>query len=677
MTVESLPSPTVKRQRVLVAVLLVLILAVGSFLRFYKLGEASVGNLYYAAAVKSMLQSWHNFFFVSFEPGGSVSVDKPPLGFWVQCLSAYFLGMNGFALALPNAIAGILSIFVVYKLIRRPFGPWAGLAASLVLALTPVAISAERNNTIDGLLVFVLLLAAWAVLQSVYTRKVGWLFLGMFLVGLGFNIKMLQAYLPLPALYAVYFFAAKHKWWKKLLHLTAAGVLLLVVSFSWAVAVDLVPAENRPYVGGSEDNTVMELIFGHNGLERITLGINRLRGNSPQDGSPTNPNNPLPNGQQTVPYPPAGQRPYGYELPQGQQLPQGQLPAGGQSPYPGMQPGGPVQYPRYGQQENGNSGIMDVGTPGTFRLFSFPLVGEIGWLLPLALGGLFVIAAVLWKRPFDDKHTALIFWAAWLLPEAIYFTYSQGIMHAYYMIMLGAPLAAIFAMTGWALWQIFQQRKGLALGLLALLAGGTVFFQAGVLRGQTSAAGWAMPGAVILLGLGLLLAAVSRTRVRLAAAGLALILAATLVAPGLWSALTTFNPTPNAALPYSGPAQQDALGAQGNTDVAPELLEYLLANADPDSYLLATVTANQAAPFILATGRPVFTFGGFGGMDQIVDAAGLAEMVAAGELRFVLNQGFDQRQELLTWLQQNCAVVQVGQASGPRQQGILLFDCAK
>ena len=116
------------RRKLVVTGLLALVILLGAFLRFYQLGAGGVGNTYYAAAVKSMLMSWHNFFFVAFEPGGSVSLDKPPLGFWVQALSAYFLGLNGFALALPNAIAGVFSIFVVYKLVRRPFGPWAAPA---------------------------------------------------------------------------------------------------------------------------------------------------------------------------------------------------------------------------------------------------------------------------------------------------------------------------------------------------------------------------------------------------------------------------------------------------------------------------------------------------------------------------------------------------------------------
>ena len=128
------------REKLLLAVLLL-----AAFLRLYHLGASGYGNLYYAAAVKSMLLSWKNFFFAAFEPGGSVSVDKPPLGFWVQALSAALFGLNGFALALPNALAGVFSVFLVYRLVRRPFGPWAGLAAALALALTFPVVTVYRD----------------------------------------------------------------------------------------------------------------------------------------------------------------------------------------------------------------------------------------------------------------------------------------------------------------------------------------------------------------------------------------------------------------------------------------------------------------------------------------------------------------------------------------------------
>jgi 4-amino-4-deoxy-L-arabinose transferase-like glycosyltransferase len=667
------------RRKLIVTGLLTLVLLLGAFLRFYDLG-ATGSNQYYAAAVKSMLQSWHNFFFVAFEPGGSVSLDKPPLGFWLQALSAYFLGVTGFALALPNAIAGVLSIFVLYKLIRRPFGPWAGLVAALTLALMPVAISTERNNTIDGLLVFVLLLAAWAFFQSVYTGKLRWLFLGAFIVGLGFNIKMLQAFLPLPAFYALYFFGAKYKWWQKLLHLVAATVLLLVVSFSWVIAVDLTPAANRPYVDSTENNTVIELIFGHNGIERLT----NFRQGMGLDGGQA---------RQLTPNAPSGQ-------PGGQAFPQGGLPSNGQRPLPpagrsfDANNGGPGPMPE-GGRPGGQPGSMDFGSAGTLRLFTEPLVGEVSWLLPFVLGGLAALAIALWKKPFGEKHVAVILWAGWLLPEAIYFTYSQGLMHAYYLIMLGAPIAALAAMTAWALWQIIQERGWLGWSLSALLVGGTLAFEGYSLWGQTSAAGWAIRAAGVLLVAGIALAVISRWRVRLAPVALGFLLAAMLVAPTVWSALTTFNSSANAALPYAGPAQSDRMlgqgagGGNGLNDRAGQnesLLEYLLANTEPGTYLLATDRASDAAPYILATGRPVLTFGGFLGEYQEVSAEQVAALVESGQLRFVLNPGAQQYPEIAQWIQQNCQTVELAglesgnfqtNRPGNLQSEAALYDCRK
>lgn len=656
------------RRKLLTTGLLVFVLALGTFLRFYQLGGSGDGNLYYAATVKSMLVSWHNFFFAAFEPGGSVSVDKPPLGFWVQALSAYFLGVTGFALALPNAIAGVLSIFVVCKLVTRPFGPWAGLAAALALAVMPVAISAERNNTIDGLLVFVLLLAAWAFLQSVYTGKLRWLFLGAFLVGLGFNIKMLQAVLPLPAFYALYFFGRKAKWWKKVLHLSAATGILLVVSFSWAVAVDLTPAAVRPYVGSSTDNTEMELILGHNGIERIT----RLFGgrNGPQTG--------IGPGQSLS----SGNLPQGVRPPGGQNLPPlplGELPGQFTPPMQGnTNPAG----------QSGPGGSMDFGTAGTLRLFTQPLVGEASWLLPFILAGLIVQVVLLWNRRFDEKHVALILWTGWLLPEAIYFTFSQGLMHAYYLIMMGAPLAALFGMTGWGLWQVIQKHGLAGWALASLLAAGTLLFHAITLRGTTAAAGWVVGAGVFLFGFGTVLMMVSRKQAGLAPAAFSLILIALLIAPLLWSALTTFNTSTNSALPYAGPLRVDngagVVVQQDQQDGDQEvLINYLLENTSPDSYLLATFNANQAAPFILATGRPVFTFGGFTGSDNIIDADGLAKLVSEGKLRFVLGGGGNMgKQEIANWLEDNCNPVtglpglDSPHGAGPNQEDKgSLYDC--
>jgi 4-amino-4-deoxy-L-arabinose transferase-like glycosyltransferase len=311
---------------------------------------------------------------------------------------------------------------------------------------------------------------------------------------------------------------------------------------------------------------------------------------------------------------------------------------------------------------------MDFGSAGTLRLFTEPLVGEASWLLPFVLGGLVVLAIALWKQPFGEQHLSVILWAGWLLPEAIYFTYSRGIMHAYYLIMMGAPIAALTALTVWGLWQFIQKRGLLGWFISAMFTAGTLAFQAYALGGDMPATVLAVGIAGSLFGVGVVLAAASRLRLRLAPVAMSLLLLAVLVAPTVWSTLTTFNSSPNGALPYAGPAQQDRLGGMPNLRFGNEgnqnLLDYLLANTSPGTYLLATGRSSDAATYILATGRPVLTFGGFLGQYDVVSVEQLAALVNSGQLRFVLSQGLEQHQEIAQWVQQNCTVVDYPSLSG-------------
>src|ERR1700730_344513 len=193
-------------------VALVAMLLISAFFNIFQLDQQGYGNLYYAAAVKSMIQNWHNFFFVSFDPGGFVTVDKPPLGLWIQAASAKIFGFSGLSVLLPEAIAGVLSVALLYFLVRRIFGPAAGLIASLTLALTPISVVTNRNNTSDSLLVLTLLLATWCVSLAAEKGRLRWLLLTALIVGLGFNIKMLQAYLVVPAFGLVYLLRAPLRW---------------------------------------------------------------------------------------------------------------------------------------------------------------------------------------------------------------------------------------------------------------------------------------------------------------------------------------------------------------------------------------------------------------------------------------------------------------------------------
>ena len=177
-----------------------------------------------------------------------------------------------------QAIAGVISVYLIYYLVKRSFGTAAGLISALCLAVTPVFVAASRNNTIDNLLVVTLLFACIALSIAAEKGKVKYLYISLVLVGIGFNIKMLEAYMIGPAFYITYLLSSAISFKKKIIHLVLGTVILFAVSLSWAVIVDLVPAQNRPFVGSSTDNSVMELIIGHNGLERLGLGSKSGRG---------------------------------------------------------------------------------------------------------------------------------------------------------------------------------------------------------------------------------------------------------------------------------------------------------------------------------------------------------------------------------------------------------------
>ena len=239
------------------------VMALSAVLNLANLGAEGYG-------VKSMLVNFKNFFFVSSDPGGFVSIDKPPLGFWIQTLSARVFGFSGWSILLPQALAGVVSVVILYYMVKRSFGKAAALVSALCLAVTPVFVAASRNNTVDNLLVMVLLFACMFLSRAAEKGKFKYLLISLVLVGVGFNIKMLQAYMVIPAVYITYLISAAAPVKKKVKHLVIGTAVLVVVSLSWAAAVDLVPAGSRPFVGSSTNNTVMDLILGHNGIERLS-----------------------------------------------------------------------------------------------------------------------------------------------------------------------------------------------------------------------------------------------------------------------------------------------------------------------------------------------------------------------------------------------------------------------
>jgi len=248
------------------------LLTLTAVLYLWDLSRLGYANDFYAAAVKSGTQSWKAFFFGSFDSASYITVDKPPASLWVMELSGRALGFSSFSLLLPQALEGVASVALLYATVRRSVSAPAALLAGLVLAVTPVAALMFRYDNPDALLVLLLVAAAYAVTRALEQASTRWLVLAGTLIGFAFLTKMLQAFLVLPAFAVIYLVAAPTTLRRRLWQLVLSGVAIVVAGGWWVAVVELWPASSRPYVGGSSDNSILDLILGYNGLGRIEGG---------------------------------------------------------------------------------------------------------------------------------------------------------------------------------------------------------------------------------------------------------------------------------------------------------------------------------------------------------------------------------------------------------------------
>jgi 4-amino-4-deoxy-L-arabinose transferase-like glycosyltransferase len=257
-------------------------LLVGTGLLYiWGLGQAGWANSFYSAAVQASTHSWKAFFFGSLDSANSITVDKPPAALWVMDLSARIFGVNSASILVPEALMGVAAVGLLYLTVRRIFSPAAGLLAGAVMALTPVATVMFRFNNPDAFLVLLLVAAAYAVNRAIESASstggastrassTRWLLFAGLLVGTGFITKMMQAFLVVPAFGLAYLIAADTSLKRRVRQLLAAGAAMLVGSGWWIAIVTLWPASSRPYIGGSQNNSILSLVFGYNGLGRLT-----------------------------------------------------------------------------------------------------------------------------------------------------------------------------------------------------------------------------------------------------------------------------------------------------------------------------------------------------------------------------------------------------------------------
>jgi 4-amino-4-deoxy-L-arabinose transferase-like glycosyltransferase len=575
----------------------ILLLAAG--LRLWRLDQNGYDNEYYAAAVRSMAASWHAFLYNSFDPAGFVSVDKPPVALWLQAITVKLFGFHGLTVLLPQVVEGVAAVALLDYLVRRRFGTAAGLLTALFVAVTPVSVATDRSGNTESCLVAVLLAAACALLRAAEQGSRRLLLLAMALIGLGFNVKMLAAFVVLPAFALVYMLGAPLPWRRRLTDLALGGLVLVAVSLAWLVAFDLTPTGDRPFAGSSTHNSMMELAVGHNAIGRFV----RLTRPPAITGDP---------GARPVaaaPQPPAG------------------------------------RWTR----------LFVHAAVSPLRLADGQLAGQAAWLFPLALMG--VAAGALqnrWRPPLPPALSSLLLWSLWAFTYAAVYSYAGGIFHFYYLVMLAPPLAALAGIGIVTLWTQYLRTGWRTLLLpLALLA--TAAWQVYI---EASAVGWSLPpddwrrwlhSALVIGGiaaaLGLLLMRLRRAwgpPSRAVATGfLTAGIAALLLVPGAWALSSVLVKgiavLPSADLARLGPHERitDAR-ASARSAWYRKLIAFLKNNHQNERYLLGTSTTRVAAPIIIETGLPVMAIGGFHGLDPILTPDKLAHLVESNEVRFVM-----------------------------------------
>jgi 4-amino-4-deoxy-L-arabinose transferase-like glycosyltransferase len=636
-----------------------LILLLSAVLNFANLRIEGYANTYYAAGVKSMMMNFKNFFFVSSDPSGFVTIDKPPLGFWIQTIFAKIFGFNGWSIILPQAIAGVISVWIMYYLIKRSFGSLSGLIAALCLAVTPMFVAASRNNTIDNLLVLALLLACLALSIAAEKGKLKYLIISLVLVGIGFNIKMVEAYMVAPALYITYLLGAAIPFKKRIKHLIVGSIILLLVSLSWALVVDMIPAANRPFVGSSTNNSVMELIIGHNGLERIGLGSKLRFGGK----------NNLKNQKQRMN---PGQVSRNLSKGNTQAMAQGQTTAKFQK---GNNQG---QFRNRFNIEKRNMKNINIGgfgmgnssQAGIARLFSNNnLSDQVSWLLPLALFG-FLAGAIKekLKAPFDNRRKLdLILWITWLVPEYIYFSFTKGSFHTYYLTTMAPSIAALVGIGLTAMWEFYKKGgwKTWLLPVAFIVNGATeILILSYNYRISSGYKIIMVLTAILCFASSIILAVINLTNkgreinsesvdkeiyedaykshkdTNLNKILVSISLIGVLIAPTVWSFTPMFykmnGGSPSAGLELSRSNQREFFGTTNNS----KLISFLEANKTNEKYLVAVPSAmTYASDLILKTGEPVMTIGGFSGSDKIITVDQFKQLVDSGAIRYALASG--------------------------------------
>ena len=626
------------------------IAAITLLLLVWGLDRSGYANSYYSAAVLAGTRSWKAFFFGSLDAGNFITVDKPPMALWPMEISARILGVSSWSVLLPEALMGVGAVVLLFATVRRVLGHTAGLVAAGLMALTPVAVAIFRYNNPDALLTLLLVAAASTLVRWLETDRTRWLLLSAIAMGTAFNTKYLQADILLPALATTALIAGRGGIRRRLGQLLAAGGALLVSSGWWLVAVDLVPAGSRPWIGGSTKNSVLDLVLNYDGFGRLTGNEGGPGGGGPGFGGAT-----------------GLLRVFNDQL-------------GGQIAW--LVPLALVGLAAglWARRRAPRTDLVRAG----YLLFGI-------WLITHAL-------------VFDYAGGILHSYYTVAMAPAVAALAAGGALELWRMrahsAVAGAVLGATVAGTGLLAEQLLARTPGFAPGLGgATLVAGVVAGLAIAVPARATLPRWWRTAAIGLAGFAVLAGPVAYSIDTVSAGTSGPLVAAGPAAsgaglgapgggpggagPGAGGGLpgggpggAGFGPPPGVAGGSLGPPPGGGAGAAapgGDASVDSALVSYLESHRGTAIWIVATSSAQQASGLELASGDAVLAMGGFTGTDPAMTVSRLESLVASGQLRYVLagagmgggpQGGSSTAASVMSWVESHGTAVDVGGSSG-------------
>ncbi|GGN66952.1 hypothetical protein GCM10011579_038890 [Streptomyces albiflavescens] len=665
-------------------------------LYLYNLSASGYANSFYSAAVQAGSQSWKAMFFGSLDSANAITVDKPPASLWPMALSVRIFGLNSWAILVPEVLMGVATVGVLYAAVRRRFSPAAGLIAGAVLALTPVAALMFRFNNPDAMLALLMTVTIYCVIRGLADGRTKWLVWAGVAVGFAFLAKTLQAFLILPPLAVLYAVCAPVKLKKRFGQLALSAVAMVVAGGWWVAIVELWPASSRPYIGGSQNNSFLELTFGYNGLGRI-------------------------NGDET-----------------------GSVGGGGGG-------GGTGQWGETGWDRMFNS---EIGSQISWLLPGALILLVAGIVMTLPHSRLRSSGGTPMAKRTDLARGSFLAWGGALLMTAVVFSYMAGIFHQYYTIALAPYIAAVVGMGATVLWE--ERSRTWASLTLAASVTATAAWGYVLLHRTPDYLPW-LKWLVLVGGLvgalGLIFVARLGRQLALAAVGLSLV--AAVAGPTAYT-LSTVNTGHTGSIVTAGPAGAGMMGGRGggpggggmrggmgggmpgqnqqngttgqnqqgggmgqpptggtggfpgrnqqgggNTQgqnqqgggpggqmgeggmggggvggllngatVGSEAKALLAKNADKYTWAAAAIGSQNSASYQLATGKPVMAIGGFNGTDPSPTLAQFKKYVEDGKIHYFISGGgmggggnSGTSSQISSWVTANFKKVTVGSAT--------------